>query len=65
MEELDTIVAADDADAATAGTYIIELDGDQELTKNAAIPSTVPQSNGSTATTTAGAGVIAVHYNYV
>ena len=24
----DTIVAADDADAATAGTYIIELDGD-------------------------------------
>ena len=62
----DTIVAADDADAATAGTYIIELDGDQELTKNAAIQVQFMQSNGSTAaTTTAGAGVIAIHYNYV
>ena len=32
----DTIVAAADADAGTVGTYIIELDGDQTLTKNAA-----------------------------
>ena len=62
----DTIIAADDADAATVGTYIVELDGDQELTKNAAIQVQFMQSNGSTAaTTTAGAGVIAVHYNYV
>ena len=42
------------------------LDGDQELTKNAAIQVQFMQSNGSTAaTTTAGAGVIAIHYNYV
>ena len=61
-----TLVAADDADAATAGSYIIELDGDDTLTKNAAIQVQFMQSNGSTAaTTTAGAGVIAVHYNYV
>ena len=62
----DTIIAADDADAATVGTYIVELDGDQELTKNAAIQVQFMQSNGSTAaTTTAGAGTITVHYNYV
>ena len=60
------IVAADDADAATAGTYIVELDGDTALTKNAAVQVQFMQSDGSTAaTTTAGAGSIMVHYNYV
>ena len=62
----DTLVAATDADAGTAGTYIIELDGDQTLTKNAAIQVQFKQANGSdAATTTAGAGTISVHYNYV
>ena len=62
----DSLVAADDADAATAGTYIVELDGDLELTKNAAVQVQFMQSNGSSAaTTTAGAGTITVHYNYV
>ena len=62
----DTIIAADDCDAATVGNYIVELDGDQTLTKNAAVQVQFMQSNGSTAaTTTAGAGTITVHYNYV
>ncbi len=62
----DTIVAAADADAGTAGTYIIELDGDQTLTKNAAVRVEFKQANGSdAATTTAGSGTISVHYNYV
>ena len=61
-----SLVAADDADAATVGTYIVELDGDLTLTKNAAVQVQFMQSNGSTAaTTTAGAGTITVHYNYV
>ena len=61
-----TLVAADDADAATAGTYIIELDGDATLTKNAAVQVQFMQSDGTTsATTSAGAGTISVHYNYV
>ncbi len=61
-----TLVAADDADAATAGTYIIELDGDSTLTKNAAVQLQFMQADGSTAaTTTAGSGTISVHYNYV
>ena len=61
-----TLVAADDADAATAGSYIVELDGDDTLTKNASIQVQFMQSNGSTAaTTTAGAGTISVHYNFV
>jgi hypothetical protein len=61
-----SLVAADDADAATVGTYIVELDGDITLTKNAVVQVQFMQSNGSTAaTTTAGAGTITVHYNYV
>ena len=60
------LVAADDADAATAGTYIIELDGDAALTKNAAVQVQFMQADSSTAaTTTAGSGTISVHYNYV
>jgi len=62
----DTLVASADADAATAGSYIIELDGDDELTKNATVQVQFMQSNGSSAaTTTAGAMVATVHYNYV
>ena len=60
------LVASSDADAATAGSYIIELDGDDTLTKNATVQVQFMQSNGSSAaTTTAGAMVATVHYNYV
>ena len=55
-----------DADAATAGSYIIELDGDDTLTKNASVQVQFMQTDGSTAaTTTAGAGVATVHYNWI
>ena len=61
-----TLVAADDADAATAGTYIIELDGDATLTKNAGVVVEFLQSDGLTAsTTTAGSMTATVHYKYV
>jgi hypothetical protein len=61
-----TLVAAADADAATVGSYIIELDGDDTLTKNAAVQVQFMQADGTTAaTTTAGSGTITVHYKYV
>ncbi len=61
-----TLVAADDADAATAGTYIVELDGDTSLTKNQGVVVQFKQSDGSTAaTTTAGSMTVSVHYKYV
>jgi len=61
-----TLVAATDADAATVGTYIIELDGDITLTKNAAVQVQFMQADGTTpATTSGGVGTISVHYNYV
>jgi len=61
-----TLVAADDADAATAGTYIIELDGDTSLTKNQGVVVQFKQSDGSTAAvTTAGSMTVSVHYKYV
>ena len=61
-----TLVAADDADAGTAGTYIIELDGDTTLTKNAGVVVQFKQSNGTTASVvTAGSLVATVHYKYV
>ena len=61
-----TIVSAVDADAATAGSYIIELDGDDLLTKGAVVQVQFMQADGTTAaTTTAGSGTISVHYNYV
>ena len=60
-----TLCAADDADAATAGTYIIELDGEDTLTKNAAVQIQFFESDGSTAsTTTAGSGTCSVYYRY-
>ncbi len=61
-----SLVAAADADAATAGSYIIELDGDDSLTKNAAVTVQFKQSNGSTASVpTSGAITASVHYNWV
>ena len=45
---------------------VIHLDGDDTLTKNATVQVQFMQSNGSSAaTTTAGAMVATVHYNYV
>ena len=61
----DTIVAAADADAGTVGTYIIELDGDQTLTKNAAIQVQFKQANGSDAAKLLQVLVLLVSYNYV
>jgi hypothetical protein len=61
-----TIVAAVDADASTLGSYIVELDGDDTLTKNASVQVQFMQADGSTpATTTSGVMVASVHYNYV
>jgi hypothetical protein len=61
-----TLVAADDADAATAGTYIVELDGSTALTKNAGVVVQFKQSDGATAAvTTAGVMTVSVHYKYV
>ena len=61
-----TLVAADDADAATQGTYIIELDGDTSLTKNQGVVVQFKQSDGATAAvTTAGSMTVSVHYKYV
>jgi trimeric autotransporter adhesin len=61
-----TLVAADDADGATAGTYIVELDGSTALTKNAGVVVQFKQSDGSTAAvTTAGVMTVSVHYKYV
>ena len=60
-----TLVASADADAATAGSYIINLDGDDTLTKNATVLVQFKQSNGSTASVpTAGVITATVHYNY-
>ena len=61
----DTIVAAADADATTVGTYIIELDGDQTLTKNAAVQVQFYNSSDSGVSPTSGAGTLTVHYNYI
>jgi hypothetical protein len=61
-----TLVGSADADAATAGSYIIELDGDDTLTKNASVQVQFMQVDGTTAaTTTAGAMTATVHYKYV
>ncbi len=60
-----TLVAADDADGATQGTYIVELDGATALTKNAGVQVQFKQSDGTTAAvTTAGAMTVSVHYKY-
>jgi trimeric autotransporter adhesin len=60
-----TLVSANDADAGTAGTYIVELTGNETLTKNADVVVQFMQSNGTTpAVVTAGAITATVHYNY-
>lgn len=60
-----TLVAAVDADASVAGTYVIELDGTVALTKNANVVVQFKQSNGTTdAITTAGVMTASLHYRY-
>ena len=60
-----TLVAKADADATTVGTYIIELDGDITLTKNAAVTLAFFDSSDGSVSPTAGAAVASVHYNWV
>jgi hypothetical protein len=60
------LVSANDADAAAQGTYVIELTGDEELTKNAGVVVEFKQSDGTTAAvTSAGSMVVTVHYKFV
>jgi hypothetical protein len=60
------LVAVDDADAATQGTYIVELTGDEVLTKDANVVVQFKQSDGNTASVvTAGDMIATVHYKYV
>jgi trimeric autotransporter adhesin len=61
-----TLVAIDDADCTTIGTYNVELDSDIELTKNAAITVSFVKADGSTASVpTAGVLKASAHYNFV
>ena len=61
-----TLVDVDDADVTTTGTYIVELDGEITLTKNAAITVSFVESDGSTASIpTGGAMTVSAHYNWV
>ena len=59
-----TVVAKADADATTVGTYIIELDGDIALTKNAAVTLAFFDASDNAVSPTAGAAVASVHYNW-
>jgi len=61
----DTIVAKADADITTVGNYIIELDGDQTLTKNAAVTLAFFDASDNSVSPSAGAAVASVHYNWV
>ena len=60
-----TIVAKADADIQTAGSYIIELDGDITLTKNAAITLAFFDASDNAVAPSSGAAVASVHYNWV
>ena len=60
-----TLVAKADADAATVGNYIIELDGDITLTKNAAVTLAFFDASDNAVAPSAGAAVASVHYNWV
>ena len=60
-----TLVAKADADAATVGNYIIELDGDIALTKNAAVTLAFFDASDNAVAPSAGAAVASVHYNWV
>ena len=59
-----TIVAKADADISTAGTYIIELDGDITLTKNAAVTLAFFDASDNAVAPSAGAAVASVHYKW-
>ena len=59
-----SVVAKADADATTVGTYIIELDGDITLTKNAAITLAFFDASDNAVSPSAGAAVASVHYNW-
>ncbi len=60
-----TLVAKADADAATVGNYIIELDGDIALTKGAAVTLAFFDASDNAVSPTSGAAVASVHYNWV
>ena len=60
-----TLVAKADADAATVGNYIIELDGDITLTKNAAVTLAFFDASDNAVAPSGGAAVASVHYNWV
>ena len=60
-----TLVAKADADATTVGNYIIELDGDITLTKNAAVTLAFFDASDNAVAPSAGAAVASVHYNWV
>ena len=60
-----TIVAKADADISTVGNYIIELDGDVELRKNAAVTLAFFDASDNAVSPTSGAAVASVHYNWV
>ena len=60
-----TLVAKADADATTVGNYIIELDGDITLTKNAAVTLAFFDASDNAVSPTSGAAVASVHYNWV
>ena len=59
-----TLVAKADADATTVGNYIIELDGDITLTKNAAVTLAFFDASDNAVSPTSGAAVASVHYNW-
>ena len=60
-----TLVAKADADISTVGTYIIELDGDITLTKNAAVTLAFFDASDNAVAPSGGAAVASVHYNWV
>lgn len=60
-----TLVAAEDNDISTTGTYVVEQDTLNALTKNQPVRLYFYESNGSTeAVPTGGAVTVAVFYNY-
>lgn len=60
------LVAEPDADITTQGTYVIELDGDTELSKGNDVSVEFYQIDGTTAAVpTAGSVVASVHYKWV
>jgi hypothetical protein len=61
-----TLVASADADAGVTGTYVVQLTGDETLTKNAGVVVEFKQTDGTTASVvTAGVMTATVHYNFV